>query len=101
MTTDWKPIETAPMDGRQILGFEPVSGVDAIDPCGWIGTVFYDTELASWMAEQLCDARHQYPNVFTATPCAPTHWISLPEPPRSDPDTCLDAWISSQGAGRP
>lgn len=67
MSEEWQPLETAPKDGRAILGFIP----------GWFaicGTWFQDGQW--WMAAGQ-DGRMGCP--------PPTHWMPLPEPPRPVP----------------
>lgn len=85
---DWRPIEEAPKDGTEILGWR--------DDCGVL--------LVRWtsLAEFLTDAeREQYDEEtehqedwFIAdfvqgsrleNDCVPTHWMPLPEPPSISP----------------
>ena len=59
----WLPIETAPMDGTDILGWFP----GARCPHG----MSFDRRWKAW---------HSIPGRYT---CRPTHWQPLPKPPVS------------------
>lgn len=62
--TGWQPIETAPKDGRAVIGFDPSresEWLDRIEFMRWVD--------GSW----LDPATHRM---------RPTHWMPLPEPPR-------------------
>lgn len=73
--SEWQPIETAPRDGTEILGFRPDQGVfifrwaetsdfDSTDPGEeWSEDWWHD--LWGWMEGDL----------------QPTHWMPLPPPP--------------------
>ena len=61
---DWQPIETAPKDGTQCLGFVP-SYYQGKGGCA----------LVLWLNGQWMDGK--------AWACKPTHWMPLPPPPRS------------------
>ena len=72
--TEWKPIETAPRDGREIMAINAEAGEFARPRfCRWFratraarnGTEF-------WAVRGTSQAIH------------PTHWMPLPEPPRAD-----------------
>lgn len=67
---EWKPIETAPKDGRPIiLGGPGVSGEGF-----WMGDPDRNyRELTGWF--------YSDDDVLTARPTNPTHWMPLPEPP--------------------
>ncbi len=67
---DWQPIETAPRDGREILGFNAVSAAT----CNSTGmTVAYfqcDGDGGGWWVwEYILD---------------PTHWCPFPDPPTTN-----------------
>lgn len=57
---EWQPIETAPKDGTDILVFHPVSAEQFV--------VYF--KLGYW-----------YVSSNTRLSKAPSHWMSLPEPP--------------------
>ena len=60
----WQPIETAPKDGTEVLGylFEDYSPVP----------IYYAEGGLSWF----CEVTHRY--------VTPTHWMPLPQPPESE-----------------
>lgn len=69
---DWKPIETAPKDGSEMLAgtWHPDMGAE-----GLVQVVYYEEDGASdfvWWVVDAQVARHR--KVFT-------HWMPLPEPP--------------------
>jgi len=66
----WQPIETAPKDGRWMLG----AWINADDGCGYVtATVRYEGG-ADWR-EKI--------GMECGGPCScPTHWQPLPEPPK-------------------
>lgn len=55
---EWQPIETAPRDGTEILGYGR----------GYFWIVHWD--------------RQHWSDYDPITPPEPTHWMSLPEPPK-------------------
>lgn len=74
----WQPIETAPKDGTQILLFDP-SGT-------------WDPDLASFSPRVAVGAWKDFPNghgewrgYYSGLSAVeePTHWMPLPEPPKS------------------
>jgi len=80
---EWMPIETAPKDGTEILGFRADQGVFIFrwatdeelaerdmhgDPVG-----DYDEDFACWWHERLG---------WMEDELTPTHWMPLPEPPK-------------------
>jgi len=67
--SEWQPIETAPKDGTQILAFA----------AGMHGRVdFYG--VAQWAESQA--AFNSVAGWFWPFAIRPTHWMSLPEPPK-------------------
>ncbi len=70
---EWQPIETAPMDGTEFLGWRR----------GIAGTAYRiprdDCEM--WF---FCG---QSGNVESWPQVKPTHWMPLPKPPTSEPHT--------------
>lgn len=61
---EWQPIETAPKDGSEILGWSSISGEAYVM---WWEAIHSDWV---WCINDLED-------MF----CDPTHWMPLPEPP--------------------
>ena len=74
MTLTWQPIETAPKDGRKILGFDP----------SLLGIVIAEWDRAGWYV----DRGSQDGLGFENTPL--THWAPLPDPPDVSHETALD-----------
>ena len=68
--TDWQPIETAPKDGTEVLGWSP-------DPRDGIAIVKYETGLTMGKWSVVHDAESWAWNNYD-----PTHWMPLPEPPK-------------------
>ena len=71
---NWRPIETAPKDGTQILGFDEWEGINV---CYWID--------CSEVWEQR-DTKYGWARYYDSTEMSyvtfePTHWQPLPEPP--------------------
>lgn len=65
---EWRPIETAPKDGTEVLVFEPSrEGVQA-----WLGSGWFDNSLG-WLD-----------NARSSLHLNPTHWMPLPESPASE-----------------
>lgn len=68
---EWRPIETAPRDGTEILVFEPAKGeygsqyiaVVSFKEQGWNGPKWYETLNEEHTVDE------------------PTHWMPLPKPP--------------------
>lgn len=61
----WRPIETAPKDGRRIIVFRPTSNREYIPR---VGEDYFSKRLDDVWA--MSNSSHQ-----------PTHWMPLPEPP--------------------
>jgi hypothetical protein len=57
--TGWRPIETAPKDGTEVLAWE-----DSAEK------LFYEEDMGAWVD-------HEYIEYH------PTHWMPLPEPPET------------------
>lgn len=62
----WLPIETAPTDGRVVIGFDPIDAEDRESPLG--GIEFMRMVDGEWRDPETCLMR-------------PTHWLPLPSPP--------------------
>lgn len=78
LARDWRPIETAPKDGTQIMvcgGTYHYSGDTFPDECPLMGvaTVGYDQTRENWKGEQ----GEQYDEFYWHKP---THWVPLPTP---------------------
>jgi hypothetical protein len=66
----WQPIETAPRDGRWVLGYWPACSFEGrIIPMKWYDSSYLDGPY--WL--DAADSRD-----FTQ----PTHWMTLPNPPQ-------------------
>jgi hypothetical protein len=70
MTSEWRPIETGPKDGTDVLLYAP----DA-KPSVRVGHYVVDGPTGSghWFV---------YAAVLTCREMAPSHWMPLPEPPK-------------------
>lgn len=73
--SEWQPIETAPKDGTRVL----------VSLWAWDDPATGDrlTEIVYWGGD---DWRNGYPDdvdAFANTVNPPTHWMPLPEPPKS------------------
>lgn len=66
----WQPIETAPKDFSEILLFYP--GTEVYDEKTLIG--FFDLDFEKW---------HPYGQHWDGYTRDATHWMPLPEPPKS------------------
>lgn len=74
---DWQPIETAPRDGRYILGWIPGVGVMHWHGCnGDIVGMCWGAEKADNSGYWVC------PHYFKPEP---THWMPGPPPPKGTP----------------
>ena len=61
---DWQPIETAPKDGSDILGFAADAVNPAIVVCYWNKDGYFEESYFRELSVEL------------------THWLPLPEPPK-------------------
>lgn len=68
----WQPIETAPMDGTEIILFYPHMS-DGLVTAGYFHVAQDDYE------------SHWYADLVNGGASPPTHWRPLPEPPISTP----------------
>jgi hypothetical protein len=72
MANTWQPIETAPGDGTYILlGYFPEWGGASYK------VAFWHTSHQKW-----CDVKSLY---NAEGPFSPTHWMTLPPPPKNQP----------------
>ena len=91
----WRPIETAPKDGTEILVVSTTGGTGVM-LCRWIALQdFITTEEAESFADQgMSESSLEEPDWFyadfshgdrLAPDCYPTHWLPLPPPPEGKP----------------
>lgn len=73
--TEWQPIETAPKDGTRILVFSHAWGCDIFGMAYW-----FQGETCDWIAHSLWAEPDKFKGSFL-----PTHWLPLPQAPRSEP----------------
>jgi len=66
MSNEWRPIETAPKDGSDIIVYRPKHD----------GTYIPQVGIDWWMTKGIrpCWGKSR-------ADCQPTHWMPLPEPP--------------------
>jgi hypothetical protein len=72
----WQPIETAPKDGRSIIGWNG----DRVAEMSWTDTRD-DNDNYGWCESGFTDGGMLYWCNNIADP-TPTHWMPLPEPPK-------------------
>lgn len=70
----WQPIETAPKDGTQFLGFDPSKKYEPYDVWKWDATAPTDAEPGFWV-NQADSNLDEFP----------TCWVPLPTPPALTP----------------
>lgn len=73
----WQPIETAPKDGTKILVYRPLAYLTNDEDIAVKRTVNYNN--FCWPETVL---KGRSPVNFTNGSCYPTHWMSLPSPPK-------------------
>ncbi len=64
--SEWQPIETAPKDGKRLIGFDP----------SLFGVCLAQWQFGGWHVSE----DSQDGNGFDDMPL--THWMPLPEPPK-------------------
>lgn len=69
MMSNWKPIETAPKDGTEVLLYWPLEG---------LGDLHSKIKIGSWHS----DAWGWQDRFCRSYTDAPTHWQPLPDPPK-------------------
>lgn len=84
MTGNWKPIETAPKDGTEVLLYWPLEG---------LGDLHSKIKIGSWHN----DAWGWQDRFCRSYTDAPTHWQPLPGPPKPrKPRDPVDAEYSAR-----
>lgn len=73
--TEWKPIETAPKDGTEILGW--------LKEGKWAVVSFKVTKSYCHWNREFRDSENWWKDNVT---CTPTHWMPLPNPPKEKTD---------------
>ena len=78
--TDWKPIETAPKDGTEILAVEVSGHVPTV-------TIWGRSDFAVVHWDEIAGAWRDCSDLGAAglDPFEPQYWMPLPEPPEDDP----------------
>lgn len=83
--TDWRPIETAPRDGRAILvhrNIWPGTSTGFSEECNG-----HNTYVAEWWADEAgagCWICYMDRVIDPRCPVDPTHWRPLPPPPATN-----------------
>lgn len=80
--TDWQPIETAPKDGTEILGWCPYHG-SAGRGSTWV--IRWNEEKHTKKPRPYFDASGWVWGVTDLRKHQPTHWMPLPAPPLKEP----------------
>lgn len=76
----WQPIETAPRDGTEILGWNHNSSYLVRPYICWFGKDDYVRGEPRWLKGD----GDSWSTGYYYTPCEPTHWMPLPDAPRKD-----------------
>jgi hypothetical protein len=78
MSNEWQPIESAPKDGTDLIGYIPLtdywSGVMGIR---WVKP--YTKKMIDGL--EITFVGYWCKSVNAQSVCKPTHWIPLPKPP--------------------
>ena len=87
--SDWRPIETAPKDGTEILGWRDDAGVLLIRYMAPVDFLI-DSEMEGLDEDSANQSDWFYADFIAGGRLegdeAPTHWIPLPNPPE---DSCI------------
>jgi hypothetical protein len=76
-TMEWRPIETAPRDGTELLGFWRYLDANGRSYCEGMRVISWDESWQGWHDDE--DETHTY-GAATNTGLY-THWMPLPPPP--------------------
>jgi hypothetical protein len=71
MSDEWQPIETLPRDGRYVLAYRPLAMETGDEALAVVKTTKSPTTSPQGVQH------------WTSRWCHPTHWMDIPEPPRS------------------
>lgn len=75
---EWQPIESAPRDGTEILGYN-----SKVNKCGIISWRRYNPTLETFVPRESLNAdASYYENDFDYDWGKITHWMPLPKPPQ-------------------
>lgn len=84
----WRPIDTAPMDGTEIIGVFH-RRYDEDGPATVYGpwTVAWDGRKwrSSWDGSEVISYMSDFGTEYKGPDIEPTHWMALPEPPKEIP----------------
>jgi hypothetical protein len=83
----WQPIETAPKDGTEILGFHFWEyGFGKPSVCGpWTMAFLRKNWMASWGGQPVIEYMSDFGTTYKETEMMPTHWMPLPDAPDAAP----------------
>lgn len=73
---EWQPIETAPRDGTQFLGYSAALGRTPMYVCWWSTSVRNGEPFICVLGGGEIYGSKMVRDLF------PTHWMPLPEPPK-------------------
>ena len=74
---EWQPIETAPKDGTDIIGYIPSDNMWG----GVMGLKWHEPQTKKWDGREIIIDGYWCKSVSTQSVCNPTHWMPLPTPP--------------------
>jgi hypothetical protein len=75
---EWQPIETAPKDGTDFIGYIPTDG----NYGGVIGMRWIKPYTKKWDGREITFVGYWAKSVNEQSVCKPTHWIPLPKLPK-------------------
>ena len=78
MSNEWQPIDTAPKDGTQIIGYEPQDSIYG----GVIGIQWIPQTSKMYFGSEIKLGGYWAKSVHTQVVLKPTHWLPLPELPK-------------------
>jgi hypothetical protein len=84
----WQPIETAPKDGTEVLGYWFGNDVPIISVILWRGHRYPDNPWRNALSDSATRGWGQchLPDGKLTWRQGPTHWMPLPEPPEAPHD---------------